>query len=141
MPIEQIESDRQIEDCYEVMRQLRPHIEREQFVERVRSQVKQGYRMACLRDESQVVAVAGYRFGLNLAWGRYLYVDDLVSDAESRSTGYGGDLLHWLIEQARAAQCDELHLDSGVQRFDAHRFYLKHRMEIRSHHFTIGLTG
>ncbi|MGZ5001726.1 MAG: GNAT family N-acetyltransferase, partial [Chthoniobacterales bacterium] len=30
-------------------------------------------------------------------------------------------------------------LDSGVQRFDAHRFYLMKRMKISSHHFSLEL--
>jgi hypothetical protein len=32
-----------------------------------------------------------------------------------------------------------LHLDSGVRRFDAHRFYLNKRMNISSHHFSMVL--
>jgi hypothetical protein len=32
-----------------------------------------------------------------------------------------------------------LDLDSGVTRFDAHRFYLRERMHIQSHHFALAL--
>jgi hypothetical protein len=32
-----------------------------------------------------------------------------------------------------------LHLDSGVQRFAAHRFYLARRMDITCHHFALKL--
>ena len=41
-----------------------------------------------------------------------------------------GRLVDWLVEYARAEGCDELHLNSRVQRFDAHRFYLNKRMSI-----------
>lgn len=34
----------------------------------------------------------------------------------------------------------ELHLDSGVQRYGAHRFYLRHGMDITSHHFRLVLS-
>ncbi|MGZ5023946.1 MAG: GNAT family N-acetyltransferase, partial [Chthoniobacterales bacterium] len=34
-----------------------------------------------------------------------------------------------------------LTLDSGVQRFDAHRFYLMKRMKISSHHFVLDLSS
>jgi hypothetical protein len=44
-----------------------------------------------------------------------------------------------LVAEARAAGCGELHLDSGVQRFAAHRFYLRERMEIMAHHFRLKL--
>jgi GNAT superfamily N-acetyltransferase len=84
-------------------------------------------------------AVAGFRLVEMLAWGRSLYVDDLVTDSAERSKGYGESLMRWLIDCARATGCEELHLDSGVQRFDAHRFYLAQRMKISSHHFAIDL--
>ena len=44
-------------------------------------------------------------------------------------------LLDWLAGQAREHQCDVLELDSGVQRFDAHRFYFRERMKISAYHF------
>jgi GNAT superfamily N-acetyltransferase len=75
----------------------------------------------------------------SLAWGKFLYIDDLVSKSGDRSKGYGGELFDWLIDYARAENCQQLTLDSGVQRFAAHRFYLRRRMEITSHHFTIKL--
>ena len=56
-----------------------------------------------------------------------------------RSAGYGGQLFDWLVERARAEGCRTLELDSGVQRFDAHRFYLVRRMSIVSHHFRLVL--
>ncbi|MGX1791676.1 hypothetical protein ACWIDW_01820 [Microbacterium sp. NPDC055312] len=43
---------------------------------------------------------------------------------------------HELRERAVAARCRQLDLDSGVQRFDAHRFYLRERMNIDAHHFS-----
>jgi GNAT superfamily N-acetyltransferase len=85
------------------------------------------------------VAVAGFRLLENLAWSRFLYVDDLVTLASHRSRGHGQQVLEWLIAQAREQRCDELHLDSGVQRFGAHRFYLANRLNITSHHFALRL--
>ena len=68
-----------------------------------------------------------------------MYVDDLVTDDAERSQGWGGRLLDWLIETAREAGCQQFHLDSGVQRFGAHRFYLMKRMQITCHHFALNL--
>lgn len=64
---------------------------------------------------------------------------DLVTDSARRSRGHGKALLHSLIQRARDEGCRALDLDSGVQRFDAHRFYLANRMIISSHHFTLKL--
>jgi GNAT superfamily N-acetyltransferase len=124
--------------CFPVMRELRPHFKSaEKFVQQVLRQQRDGYLLAFLETEGEVRAVAGYRFLESLFSGKFLYVDDLVTRDGDRSRGFGGVLLDWLVEQARANRCDTLELDSGVQRFDAHRFYLLKRMNISSYHFRI----
>ena len=75
--------------CYPVMSQLRPHIREDEFVERVSRLQKQGYRLAYLEADSQIRALAGYRFMERLAWGPFCYVDDLVTDSNSRSQAFG----------------------------------------------------
>ena len=129
----------EIERCFPVMSQLRPHLEPGRFVETVQRQQAGGYQLAALEAEGRVVAVGGFRLGENLAWGRFCYVDDLVTDAAERSNGYGALLFDWLVKRAEEAGCAQFHLDSGVQRFDAHRFYLGRRMCITSHHFGLNL--
>ncbi len=128
----------EIRRCYPVMRELRTHFnDIEKFVERVLRQQREGYLLAFVEAENEVRAVAGYRFMESLFSGKFLYVDDLVTRESDRSRGFGGQLLDWLIEEARTHDCEQLELDSGVQRFDAHRFYLVKRMKISSYHFSI----
>lgn len=139
--IEHATEVRSIRRCWPVMRQLRPSYEEQAFVDQVLRQQQEGYRLAYVESADAVVAVAGYRFGENLAWGKFVYVDDLVTDGARRSSGFGEALLSRLIADARGAGCDELHLDSGVQRYAAHRFYLRHRFDITSHHFRLDFRG
>jgi GNAT superfamily N-acetyltransferase len=135
------ESDADILRCFPVMAQLRPHLVEAEFVARVRRMQTGGFHLARLEEDGAVRAVAGYRFSEKLFSGRTLYVDDLVSDTTRRSRGHGAKLLAWLIRQAREHACDVFELDSGVQRFDAHRFYFRERMKISAYHFTLPLTG
>lgn len=128
-------TDSEISACYPVMRELRPHIAEGQFLSRVRSQEKAGYRLAFVEQSDAVVAVAGFRVGENLAWGRFLYVDDLVTLPSCRSNGFGASLLSWLREFAIRNGCVQMHLDSGIQRKDAHRFYEREGMSMASFHF------
>ena len=122
--------------CFATMRELRPHLTDEAaFVAVVERQRKGGFLLAYLEDGGEVCAVAGYRFIESLSAGSFLYVDDLVSREGERSKGYGGRLFDWLVERAREAGCDLFALDSGVQRFDAHRFYFRKGMHIVAHHF------
>ena len=133
------ETDTAILRCFPVMSQLRPHLQECDFVERIRRQQKDGYRLAHLEADGRIRALAGYRFCEFLAWGRTCYIDDLVTDSSSRSEGFGRALFDWVAARAREAGCEQLHLDSGVQRFDAHRFYLARRMAISCHHFSMNL--
>jgi len=132
-------ADLEILRCFPVMRELRTGLEEEDFLPRIRRQQETGYQLAFLEAGGRVCAVAGFRLMENLYSGRVLYVDDLVTDPAVRSAGYGGQLFDWLVERARAEGCGTLELDSGVQRFDAHRFYLVKRMSIASHHFRLVL--
>jgi GNAT superfamily N-acetyltransferase len=133
------ETDASILRCFPIMAQLRPHLREADFVERIQRQQQDGYRLAYLEADGQVRALAGYRFSECLAWGRFCYVDDLVTDSASRSAGFGRALFDWTVARAKEAGCEQLHLDSGVQRFDAHRFYLARRMAISAHHFYMTL--
>lgn len=138
--IQLAETDDDIARCLPVLRQLRPHLtDAADAIARVRRQQRSGFRLGYLTAGDRVVAVAGFRLLENLAWGKFLYVDDLVTDEAQRSSGHGDRLLAWLIDHAREMGCDQVHLDSGVQRFDAHRFYLRHRFRITSHHFAMTL--
>jgi GNAT superfamily N-acetyltransferase len=131
--------DDEIQSCYAVMAELRPHVQPEEFLVRVRRQMEiAGYGLAYLLD-GEVKAVAGFRVSECLAWGKFLYVDDLVAKSSERSKGYGGDLFDWLVGYAKEEGCNQFHLDSGVQRFAAHRFYLNKRMAIDCHHFGLKL--
>jgi len=131
--------------AHQAMRALRTAQEVEhEFVEHVDGVLRTtGYRLvgAFAPDREQAVAVAGFRTGDSLAWGRYLYVDDLSTAPDTRRQGHGGALLDWLLEEGLRLGCGQLHLDSGTgtERFDAHRLYHSHGLAIYSHHFARGL--
>lgn len=134
------QEDSEIQACYKVMLELRPHVGPDEFLSRIRRQQEiAGYQLA-YAFKGDVKAVAGFRISECLAWGKFLYVDDLVTAGGDRSRGYGGTLFDWLVAYAKEAGCDEFHLDSGVHRFAAHRFYLIKRMSIEAHHFGMKLT-
>jgi GNAT superfamily N-acetyltransferase len=139
MTIKLADTDQAIERCYPVMAELRPHLDAEQFLAQVQRQRDDGYKLAYLEVADGIVSVAGFRLGASLAWGKYLYVDDLVTAATQRSAGNGKRLFAWLVAHAREHGCRQLHLDSGAQRFAAHKFYLREGMIISGHHFTMAL--
>ena len=98
-----------------------------------------GYRLVGVftDGDEEAAAVAGFRINEFLAWGKHLYVDDLVTAAAHRGQGHADRLFAWLEEEARQAGCTQFHLDSGLgeNRQDAHRFYFRHGLRIAAYHF------
>ncbi|MGH6675305.1 MAG: GNAT family N-acetyltransferase, partial [Xanthobacteraceae bacterium] len=126
--------------CYELMRQLRPHLTSEaEFVERWRRQTADGYRILALWADRIPRALAGYRVQENMIHGRFLYLDDLVSREDERRQGNGGRLLEHLKAEARALGCAKLVLDSGLNNVLGHRFYYRHGLLATALRFNIPL--
>ena len=125
--------------AYEVMLELRPEMgSKEDFVARVNGSLRpEGYRLvASFGHDDEVAAVAGFRTGHNLAWGHFLYVDDLVTAESARRKGHAGALMDWLDKEAERLGCDQFHLDSATFRYEAHRFYFNRRLVIPGFHFS-----
>ncbi|XEC92522.1 GNAT family N-acetyltransferase [Paenibacillus tarimensis] len=136
MPIINVKTDEEITATFSLMKQLRPHLEEESYLYRIKQlQLYYDYQLIALLEEGKVRAAAGYRICDSLAWGKYLYVDDLITDEASRSRGFANQLFDRLDHILQDNQCVGMHLDSGVQRHDAHRFYLNRKMKISCYHF------
>jgi GNAT superfamily N-acetyltransferase len=136
------QTDEEILATCAVMRELRPHVPEAEYVATVRRMMaSDGYRLAACHLDGAVAGVAGFRILEMLYSGRSLYVDDLSTAERFRSRGCGKALLDWLDAEAARLGCKELHLDSGVQREAAHRFYFRERMVISSFHFRKRVQG
>ncbi|KAB7619457.1 GNAT family N-acetyltransferase [Alkalilimnicola sp. S0819] len=133
------EDSQALEAAYEVFAALRPHLSKTQFLDQVREQVVEGYRIAFIEDGQETVAVAGFRVATFLAWGRVLYIDDLATHPQRKRAGLGGALLDWLISEGQRLGCSAVHLDTGHQRHDAHRLYLNKGFVLSSHHMSLDL--
>lgn len=127
--------------CFPVLVQLRQHLREIDFVSLIQGMADEGYRLAYLEHEGEVVCVAGFRISTTLFMAKNLYVDDLVTDASHRSAGFGASMLGWLRQQAVISDCEYFHLDSGTQRQRAHKFYFSQGMTITTFHFTEKLTS
>ncbi len=139
--IRRADSDEDILGTYQLMRQLHERVRKlgiKDYLALVRTQEREtGYHLCYLTENEKVICAAGFRSCRSLGWGKYLYVDDLVTDERYRSTGVGKKMLDWLIAQGRAEGCDELRLDCRVDRYAAHRFYFREHMNIMCFHFQL----
>ena len=124
-----------IAKCTRAMLELRPHVTAESFVPLVLDMIKEGYQLAYIEENGEATAVIGFRYVQFLFCGKHFYIDDLSTLPEARSKGYGGMLLDYVAELARAAGYDVITLDSGHHRHAAHRLYLNKGFAITAHHF------
>ncbi|GAA2779288.1 GNAT family N-acetyltransferase [Saccharopolyspora taberi] len=126
-----------VESAYPALKELRPDLtSAADLAERFRVQSAQGYRLVASIVDGTAVAVAGFRAGNSLSRGAYLYIDDLSTLPQARRQGHAKALLRWIDEEAARLGVDQVHLDSGPQRHDAHRRYLTFGFDIAALHFS-----
>jgi GNAT superfamily N-acetyltransferase len=133
--VELAPGDQRLGNVFGVMRELRPHLDEDEFNRLYVTSHPEGYRVVAIFDGEDCRACAGYRLMTNLVSGYHMYVDDLVTAERWRSRGYGRLLNKYLLELARGERCTSVQLDSNTRRADAHRFYFRERYTISAFHF------
>lgn len=114
----------QTEACFSVISQLRPYLhDPAAWRDRATALRAGGYRIMAVWEDDTVVAMAGYRLGDNMIYGKFLYIDDLVTDARKRGLGLGALLLEKLQETGRREDCQYMVLDTAATNTQARRFY------------------
>lgn len=137
MEVQLVTSEEELAGVAQVLLQLRPQYCLSSVMEQIKKQQANGYQLAYVKDKENILGVAGFVISEKLAWGKHIYIDDLVTNENYRSTGVGTLMINWFKQYAKDIDCQQLHLDSGIQKFAAHRFYLNNRFNIASHHFSI----
>lgn len=131
-----IDSDQDYQASFDVMRELRPHLtDAATFTAQARRQAAQGYCLLGVWQGDQVKALAGYRLQENLLYGRFLYVDDLVTAADTRRYGLGAMLIDALRAEARKQGCANFVLDTALGNALGQRFYFRQGLLALGMHF------
>jgi len=136
MEIKLCTSETDIAKCWQVLFELRPHLLAVEFVPMVSEMISEGYQLAFIEEGGKAIAAIGYRYLQYLYNGKHIYIDDLSTLPAARGKGYAGKLLDFVEAEARAKGYQAVTLDSGHQRFDAHRLYLNRGFKIIAHHFS-----
>ena len=110
--------------CFEVMLSLRPHLTLELYLSLINNMKAENYYLAFIEENGKVLSACGFRYLTTLFEGKYIYIDDLSTLPEARGKGYAGALFDYVVNEAKEKGLSAIHLDSGHQRFDAHRLYL-----------------
>jgi GNAT superfamily N-acetyltransferase len=136
MHIKIAKNENEILQCWEVMFALRPHLEKATFVSTIQEMMSEGYRLAYIAEEGVAVSAIGFRYMQYLYNGKHFYIDDLSTLPSVRGKGYAGRLIDYVVSLAKINGYKLVTLDSGHQRFVAHKLYLNKGFQIASHHFS-----
>ena len=59
------------------------------MVSQIKAQQERGYTVAYVEEEGQAICAAGFAIKTGLAWGKHMYIEDLVTDSERPFLGPG----------------------------------------------------
>jgi GNAT superfamily N-acetyltransferase len=139
MEIKQAKEKEDFLKCWEVVHDLRPHLDRDRYLTLMLYMIDEGYKLIYVEEDGKAVSFCGYRLTTMLHRGRSIYIDDLATLKEASRKGYARALLNWVLNVARENELQSIHLDSGHHRHDAHRLYLNFGFNITSHHFAMDI--
>lgn len=135
--IVRMEDEAAVRACYPLMAQLRPNLDgADAWVKRWRELADLGYKLCAIDAAGSILALAGYRVQENLVHGRFLYVDDLVTDVSARRAGCGAQLIDHLKAEACLLGCEKLVLDTALSNALGQRFYFRHGLLATALRFT-----
>lgn len=139
MKIRQAKEKEDYLKCWEVVHELRPRLDQEQYLTLILYMIDEGYKMIYIEENGKAVSFCGYRKTTMLYRGRNIHIDDLGTLPDARGKGYAKALLKHVLKEAKEEELQSIHLDSGHHRHDAHRLYLNFGFKITSHHFAMEL--
>jgi ribosomal protein S18 acetylase RimI-like enzyme len=135
--IKTAQTDTDILKCWKALKELRPNLVEDNFLSLLKEMISEGYQLAFIEgEEGHAVSVIGFRYLQFTFSGKHFYIDDLSTLPEARGKGHGGQLIDHVCDLARQKGYEYVTLDSGHQRYAAHRLYLNKGFTISSHHFS-----
>jgi GNAT superfamily N-acetyltransferase len=133
--IAQSKSD--IEICFPVMKELRPHLSLQEYLSIYeQSHHSDGYEIIAIEDQGKILAVMGYRFLSDMVRGKHIYIDDLVSTESERSKGLGAELLKYAEDIAAKNGCKTLRLCAVLENERGIQFYDRNGWTKRAYAYT-----
>ncbi len=121
----ELKTEEEFLEAFHVVKELRTHLNKDSYVHSLRVMKNEGYRMFALYVNEKIVAIAGIVIRTNFYYGKHLFVYDLVTVSSERSKGHGGKLLDYVHQLGKDNNCENVALESGLFRKEAHKFYEK----------------
>jgi len=126
MQIKEIKTELEIQKCWEVISLLRPHLDKNNWLEIILEMMKnEKYSIAAIEDNDKFVAFAGYRIMNSLHSGHIIYIDDLCTLESHRGKGLASQLLDYVEDNSIKMNLDAVVLDTDFHNHTAQKVYFK----------------
>lgn len=110
-------------------------LEEEVLKERLLEMFDQNYECFGIYIEEQLVGVFGLWFMTRHYAGRACEVDHIYIQDDYQRKGVGRALFEFIHEYASSKNCETMELNSYVENFGSHKFYMNLGYIIRGYHF------
>lgn len=124
---------------FPVLSNMYPDLSIEEYKEIIPKRKVEGYRMVGVFDGEKCVCAAGFWVGVRFYCGKFIQLDNMVSMPEARSKGAGKMLVDWIKAVGKTEGCNKIILDTYVENFEAHKFFLREDFLIRGYHLNYNL--
>ncbi|MBT8295226.1 MAG: GNAT family N-acetyltransferase [Gramella sp.] len=108
---------------------------KELLKERLLEMFDQNYECFGIYLKDQLIGVFGLWFMTRHYAGRSCEVDHIYIEESIQGRGVGNALLEFIEEYAASKNCETLELNSYVENFRSHKFYMNAGYIIRGYHF------
>lgn len=139
--IREIVSQPALDNAFEVLKQLRPHLNLAGFHQIYdAAQKADGYTLVGYyrgpQGAEECLGVMGYRILHDFVRGAHLYIDDLVTAEAARSQGIGAKLLGYAEKETARRKLKDLRLCAVLENESGLRFYGREGWTRRAYAFT-----
>lgn len=135
MVVKEISTLEEMLEQLPLVQQLYPDMTKEKYEEMLRDMIPNSYTQVVVLDGEKCVGLSGIWFNTKLWTGKYIELDNVVTDKSHRSKGVGKLINDFAAEKAKQLGCRFIVLDAFTENRDAHRFYFRDGYVIRGFHF------
>lgn len=120
---------------YELIIQLSKNVSFENYCEMIDEMVLLNYKQAVAFINNKPVGVCGYWINTKIYSGKYVELDNVVTDEKYRSNKIGALLCEFVLGIAKENNCTTAMLDAYIENESGHHFYQNLGFEKKGYHF------
>jgi GNAT superfamily N-acetyltransferase len=134
--IKELTSEAEILANYPLLEQLYPgEVSYDDYARILPEFLARGYRQVGLFKDGHCIGFIGFHSAIHFTCNHYLYINDLVIDAQHRAQSHATKLLNWIEEEAQRLGYKTLLLDCYLERKGPQALYHRQGYSILAFHF------